>query len=251
MKALILAAGYAKRLWPLTLNQPKPLLKIGGKPMIEHITEKLEKINAIDTIYVVTNNKFFKNFEEWAKAYKGEKEVEVINDGTMTEETKLGAVGDIHYSIKTRNIDEDLFVIAGDNLFEFDLFKLVDKSEDHLASVIGLYDLKHADLLAKKFGVVEIDFYGKIVGFEEKPEKPKSTLAATACYYLVKKDIEELERCIAENKKPDNMGEFIKYLSQKKDVYGVIYEEGWVDIGSKEQLIEADIKYGGSGEGYE
>jgi glucose-1-phosphate thymidylyltransferase len=250
MKALILAAGYAKRLWPLTLEQPKPLLIVGKKPMVEHITEKLEEIRAIDTIYVVTNNKFYKNFLEWAKRYNGEKKIEIINDGTMTEEEKLGAIGDIHFAVKQKNIDDGLFIIAGDNLIDFDIFRLVDKSEENNASAIGLYKLTTADE-AKKFGVVAVDFYDKITEFEEKPQKPKSTLIATACYFLIKEDLEELEVCINEKKKPDNMGEFIKHLSQRKPVYGVIYESGWADIGSMEQLKAADIKYGGTGSTYQ
>jgi glucose-1-phosphate thymidylyltransferase len=250
MKALILAAGYAKRLWPLTLEQPKPLLIVGRKPMIEHITEKLEEINAIDAIYIVTNNKFYKKFLEWAKKYKGEKKIEIINDATMTEEGKLGAIGDIHFAVKQKKIDDDLFIIAGDNLFDFDIFKLVDKSEENNASAIGLYKLTTIDD-ARKFGVVAIDYYDKITNFEEKPQNPKSTLIATACYFLIKEDLKELEVCINENKKPDNMGEFIRHLSQRKPVYGVIYESGWADIGSLEQLRAADIKYGGTGKTYQ
>jgi glucose-1-phosphate thymidylyltransferase len=250
LKAIILAAGYAKRLWPLTLEQPKPLLMVGGKPMIEHITEKLEEIRAIDIIYVVTNNKFYSNFSEWAKMHKGDKRIEIINDGTAAEEDKLGAIGDIHYAVKQKNIDDNIFIIAGDNLFDFDIFKLVDRSEENNASAIGLYKLTTLEE-ARKFGVVAVDYYDKIVEFEEKPQNPKSTLIATACYFLLKEDLEELENCITEKKKPDNMGDFIRHLSQKKPVYGVIYEEGWIDIGSRDQLRQADIKYGGDGKQYE
>lgn len=249
MKALILAAGYAKRLWPLTLEQPKSLLKVGNKPMIEYITEKLEEIRAVDEIYIITNNKFYKHFLKWASGYKGEKKIEIINDGTMTEEDKLGAVGDIHYAVKQKKVDDDIFIIAGDNLFDFDIFKLVDKSEENNASAIGLYKLTSIEE-ARRFGVVAIDYYDKIVGFEEKPQNPKSTLIATACYFLLKEDLEELEICINEKKKPDHMGEFIRHLSQKKPVYGVIFEEGWIDIGNRDQLRQADIKYGGDGRQY-
>jgi glucose-1-phosphate thymidylyltransferase len=222
---------------------------VGGKPMIEHITEKLEEIRAIDDIYVVTNNKFYKHFLKWASGYKGEKKIEIINDGTMTEDDRLGAIGDIHDAVKQKKVDDDIFIIAGDNLFDFDIFKLVDKSEENDASAIGLYKLTNLEE-ARKFGVVAIDYYDKITEFEEKPQKPKSTLIATACYFLIKEDLEELEKCITEKKKPDNMGEFIRHLSQRKPVYGVIYEKGWIDIGSLEQLKQADIKYGGDGKQY-
>ena len=121
IKAIILAAGYATRLYPLTLNQPKSLLKIAEKPMIEHIIEKLKDINELNKIYIVTNNKFFKNFEDWNKNFNFNKDIKIINDLTTSNENRLGAVGDIKFAIEKENIDDDLIVFGGDNLFEDNL----------------------------------------------------------------------------------------------------------------------------------
>lgn len=240
MKALILAAGYATRLYPLTLDKPKPLIEVGGKPMIEHILLRTEEVNDIDEVIIVTNEKFYYKFLEWIKGYKSGKKLKILNDKTQTEDDKLGAIGDIDFAVKAEKIDDDLMVIGGDNLFEFSLKDLVDFFKSKKASVVALRDLKQKEKLAGKFGVVETDMYEKIVGFEEKPSKPKTTLASTACYIFTKKDIELLEKCIKEHKQPDNLGDFIRWLSQKEHVYGFIFEEEWFDIGNPDQLKEVD-----------
>jgi|TARA_B100001964_G_scaffold217781_2_gene258176 glucose-1-phosphate thymidylyltransferase len=239
IKAILLAAGYGTRLYPLTLNKPKPLLEINNKPMIEHIIPKIEEIADIDEIYVITNNKFYKTFVEWKIGYRTNKKIEIINDETNSDEDKLGAIGDMQFAIKNKNIDDDILIVAGDNLFEFSLRKLNDFFKEKNVSVIALYDVKDKNIIKGKYGAVEIDQNNKIIGVEEKPEEPKTTLASTACYIFAKKDIEELEKCIKDHNKPDNLGDFIKYLANKEDVYGLAFTERWIDIGSKEQLEEA------------
>lgn len=243
MKAIILAAGYGTRLYPLTLDHPKPLLTVGKKTILEFILDKVKVIDEIDSIYVVTNEKFFSKFEEWKDTVDAAgKELIIVNDHTTTNEDRLGAVGDIHYVIQQRDIDDDVMVLGGDNIFDFSLKPMVDKTKAKNASIVALHDLKKKELLAKKFGVVELDADEKIVGFEEKPEHPKTSITSTACYIFSKQDVHELEICIMENKKPDNIGDFIKYISEKGNVYGCIYLEGWFDIGSFEAL-EAANKY--------
>lgn len=242
MKAVILCAGYATRLYPLTLNKPKPLLEIAEKPMIEHILFKVEKIEDVDEIFVVTNNKFYNNFIEWLKNYNSNKKIRIINDETKSNEERLGAIGDIDFVIEKENISDDLLVIAGDNLFEFDMKKLNKFFKQKKASVVALYDVKDKEL-AKKYGIVDINENNKIINFLEKPENPPSTLASTACYIFSNYDIKELKRCIEEGKKPDNLGDFIKHLAEKKDIYGLVFSERWFDIGSFEELKEADIAW--------
>ncbi|MBI2546242.1 nucleotidyltransferase family protein [Candidatus Woesearchaeota archaeon] len=239
--AILLCAGYATRLYPLTLDKPKPLLPIAGKPMIEHIIERIEEIDAIDHIYIVTNNKFYDKFMYWQENFDSKIPITIVNDNTKSEHERLGAVGDIHFAIQTANIDEDILVVAGDNLFEFSLLNLYEFYKEKQASVVALYDVKHKHIIANKLGAVEVGDDSKIIKFEEKPAEPKTTLAATACYLLTKEDVELLEECIKANKKPDNLGDFIKYLSEKKHVYGFVFEEKWFDIGSHEQLKEADM----------
>mgnify|MGYP000377394984 CR=1 FL=1 len=240
LKVIVLAAGYATRLYPLTLDRPKPLLEVGGKPMIEHILSRVDEIPYIRDIYVVTNNKFYQHFIDWRNTYKSRLNIRIINDGTMTNEDRLGAIGDIDFVVQKMGIDEDIAVLAGDNLFQFSLLPFFAFFRDKEASVFGCYDMKDKALLAKKLGVVELDKDGRVISFEEKPEHPKSALAASAMYIFKKDDVKEIRKCIEENGKPDNSGDFIKYLSQKKPVFGFVFEGLWIDIGSKEMLDKAN-----------
>ena len=246
MKALILAAGYATRLYPLTKDRPKPLLQIGPKLMIEHIIDRITEVPAVDELFVVTNAKFYSHFTEWAKAFKARFPVKIINDGTMSNEDKLGAVGDIAFVIECEYITGELLSVAGDNLFTFSLAKMYTFFRKKKGSVLALYDLGDPMKLAKLFGVVEIDRNSKVVGFEEKPAKPKTSLTATACYMLTAVDVKELLRCRQELK-PDNLGDFIKWLSERKDVYGYIPEGAWTDIGGHKELEEERKRYSKTG----
>ena len=242
MKALILAAGYATRLYPLTLNQPKPLLPVGGKPIIEYIINKLEELDSLDTIYIITNNKFYNHFQEWKNNFQSKTPIKIINDQTLTNEDRLGAVGDMAFAIKAENIDDDLFVIAGDNLFEFSLKGIQDMAKEKNTSIVAGRKSKK-ELIAGKYGNIILDQNNKITDFEEKPENPKSDIASTALYLFNKESLKLLDQCIEEKGKPDNSGDFIKYLSEKTDVHSHILEQGWFDIGDKEQLKAADEEY--------
>lgn len=241
MKCLILCAGYATRLYPLTLDRPKPLLPIAGKPLIEHILSKIEELENIDEIFIITNDKFFDNFRNWKRNYSSTKPVKIINDKTKSEEDRLGAIGDIDFVIKQEKIDDNLLIIAGDNLFDFNLKYLLEFFKEKNSSVVALYDIKDKNKAAGKYGIIELDKNNKIIDLEEKPEFPKTSLVSTGCYIFSKTDIEELEKCIEHHEKPDNLGDFIKWLSKIKNIYGFIFEESWFDIGNHEQLKEADI----------
>lgn len=240
MKAIILAAGYATRLYPLTENHPKPLLSVGEKPMVEHILDSLKDVAELDEVFVVTNDKFYDHFLRWLKEYEFPKKINIVNDGTLSNDDRLGAVGDMHFVISREKIADDVMVIGGDNLFEFSVRDFASFFKKNKGSVIAAYDLLDKSKLAKKFGVVELDHSFKVVGFEEKPEFPKTSLASTCCYIFSKDDVVELKKCIAENKKPDNTGDFIRYLASKKPVYAFTFTERWWDVGSHEQLEEAN-----------
>jgi len=242
MKAIVLAAGYGTRLYPLTLNKPKPLLKVAGKPILEHILFRIEEVDDVDEIFIVTNDKFYSHFLEWSKKYKSNKKIKVINDGTKTNEGRLGAIGDIHFVVNNEKIDDSILVVGGDNLFEFSLHHMTLFFKEKKSPVVALCDIKDKEL-AKKYGIADINQDKKIISFHEKPSKPKSTLASTACYIFSKKDLEELEKIIAQGKRPDNLGDFIKFLSEKKHVYGFVFSENWFDIGSKEQLEKANKEF--------
>ncbi|MBS3138059.1 nucleotidyltransferase family protein [Candidatus Woesearchaeota archaeon] len=240
MKAIILAAGYATRLYPLTLSTPKPLLTVAGIPIVEHIINKIEEISSIDHIYIVTNNKFYAHFIDWKENFSSNKSVIIMNDNTNSNEDRLGAIGDIHYVVQEMSIDDDIMVIAGDNLFTFSLEQVHQLAQVKKSSVIALYDLKDPAKIASRLGCAVIDKSSRITEFQEKPMSPKSTLAATVCYFIKRDDVIELENCINENKTPDNAGDFIRYLISKKEVYAYVADGLWFDIGSPEQYKEAN-----------
>lgn len=243
MKCILLAAGYGTRLYPLTLDRPKPLLPIAGKPMVEHILEKIEKVDDIDEILIVTNNKFFDNFRNWKRKYSFSKPIKILNDGSKSDEDKLGAIGDIGFAAEKEKIEDDVFIVGGDNLFEFDLRELFELFKEKKASAVALYDVKDKNLAAGKYGVVEIDENKKITNLEEKPDNPKTSLVSTACYIFNEESIEELRNFLSEGGKKDNLGDFLRLLIEKKEIYGITFKERWFDIGSREQLKEADIEW--------
>jgi glucose-1-phosphate thymidylyltransferase len=244
IKALILAAGYGTRLYPLTLDRPKPLLPIAGKPILEHILEKIEKLDEISEILIITNNKFFDNFRNWKRSYSSQKPIKIINDNTDSDNDRLGAIGDIKFAIMKENIEDDTLVIGGDNLFDFNLKELLDFFKEKNSSIAALFDLKDKSLAAEKYGVLEIDENNKIINLEEKPKEPKTSLISTACYIFSKDDLKEIGICLKEKKK-DNLGEFIAWLSKKKNLYGHTFIGKWFDIGNKEKLKEADKVWAG------
>lgn len=241
MKALILAAGYATRLYPLTEHAPKPLLKVGDKTIIEHILSKLEAVKDLDQVYVVTNDKFYPAFAAWAKTIKSPLKIKLLNDNTKNNEDRLGAVGDIHFVIQQEKIKDDLLVIAGDNLFGFSLDTFVEFFNRKKNSVVAFHDLKDKEKVKGKYGVGIVKA-GKVIDFEEKPVKPKSSLTSTACYVFKKHDLLHLQTLI-KTEKSDAPGNLIKYLAQRSEVHGFIFDEHWFDIGTFESLEEAKKVY--------
>ncbi|MFO8016113.1 MAG: nucleotidyltransferase family protein [Candidatus Woesearchaeota archaeon] len=244
MKAIILAAGYATRLYPLTKDKPKPLLPIADKPMINYIMEKIESIDAIDTVYVVTNNKFYSHFTDWAAEYldNTSKRIEVINDGTMSDDDKRGAIGDMKFVVDKKKINDDLIIIGGDNIFEFNVKDAVDFFYDKEDPVVVIHDVKH-DEIAMRMGVVELDENEKLINFVEKPPKPKTTLIAICMYLLPKKDLHHIDDYLNKGKNPDQPGRFIEWLHTVRHTFGFVFQGEWFDIGDKEKLKEADELY--------
>jgi len=238
MQAIILCAGYATRLYPLTRDKPKPLLPVADKPILDYILEKIEEVPEIESVIIVTNNKFYQHFVEYQKA--SPKNLTIVNDNTESEQDRLGAIGDAHFALQEGDVNDDVLVIAGDNLFDFSLKALVAMGKEKKSSVIALRDIGNPMKAAKKFGVVLLDKHNQIQEFEEKPEQPKSSLVSTCCYYLTAEDIALLKKFYQEGKIKDNPGDFITLLSTTKPVYGFSFTEDWFDIGSHEQYKEAD-----------
>ena|SRR3989344_5384993 len=241
MKVLVLAAGYATRLYPLTENLPKPLLKIGNKTILEHIFAKLEAVKGVSEVYVVTNDKFYSTVVNWGKTVTSSFKLKIVNDGTKSNEDRLGAVGDIHFVIEEEKIKDDLLVIAGDNLFGFSLLHFADFFRSKNASVVAFHDQKDREKVKGKYGVGILEG-SKVVDFEEKPSQPKSSLASTACYFFKKSDLSHLHNLVKTGK-TDAPGNLIKYLADKSEVHGFIFDEHWFDVGSFESLEEAKKVY--------
>lgn len=242
MHAIILAAGYATRLYPLTESTPKPLLNVAGKPIVEHIIGKLEQIGQINKISIVTNGRFESHFRKWLENFDAQKPIEIINDGTKSNEDRLGALGDIRHVISAKGIDDDIIVVAGDNLFELDLQEVANFFRKKKSNVIVLHDVMDIGL-AREYGIVEIDENNLVVNFEEKPMVPRSTLASTGIYLFPKKTIGLISKYIAQGNNPDKAGSFIEWLHKRDAVHSFVTEKKWYDIGSFEQLEKANRHY--------
>ncbi len=244
MDCVILAAGYATRLYPLTLNFPKALLDVGGKPIMTRIVEKIALLKDLKNIYIVTNHKFYQNFVEWKNNSFFRINVEIVDDGTLSNDDRLGAIGDLNFVKTKKDISGDTLVIAGDNLFDFDMVKFIDfaKSKKPAASLIA-YDVKNIED-AKRYGVVLIDEAKKVILFEEKPKEPKSSLIGTGIYFLpddaIKRIQEYLDCC---SKKSDAIGFYLKWLSENHGVYGHDFGGDWFDIGDIEVYNKVKEKY--------
>ena len=242
MTVIVLAAGYAVRLQPLTLNTSKSLLPIGNKKIIDRILEKVLKVKGISSLYIITNSKFFKNFSEWLKAFKHKEKISIICDGTTNNENRLGAIKDLEFVIKEEYITGDIMVVAGDNLFEFDLNVFLKFARKRDGVSIALYDIGSMEL-AKNFGVVKIDRDKKVVEFEEKPQNPKSTLISTGIYYFPKDKVAFINEYVKMQNKLDAPGHYIGWLSKRDKVYGFAFPEDWYDIGTMESYRKADEEY--------
>ena len=246
MNALILAAGYATRLYPLTSNKAKPLLEVGGKPIIQWLFDNLASVPNLGTVYIVTNNKFASDFQNWANAYEdrnrrtmSKSKIKIVNDGSTSDDDKLGAIGDINLVLTREDLaDDDLLIIAGDNLFQQPLREFVEAAKRSQATV-AVHDVGNLEAM-KKYGTVTVDKNGVITNFEEKPEKPKSTLAAVALYYYSREVLPLFTTYLAAGNNPDQPGLFLQWLYPRRPVNTFEIKGRWLDIGSKETLENAD-----------
>jgi glucose-1-phosphate thymidylyltransferase len=242
MKVIILAAGYATRLYPLTLTQPKPLLPVAGKPMVEYVLDNLAPISGIDRVYVVTNAKFAGHFQKWSDRYRATKSklnFTIVNDGSTDDTNKLGAIGDIHFVLQTQNVDDDVIVVAGDNLFSDRLDGFGRFCREKKAPVLALYDTRNLSEV-RKYNAISLDGEGRITFFEEKPENPTSTLTGIALYFYPKPILPLINQYIAGGNNPDQPGRLVQWLYSRVPVYSWKVPGLWYDIGSKETLDEAN-----------
>lgn len=238
MECILLAAGYATRLYPLTENKPKALLIMGKKTILDLVIEKIEKIEAVNNIYIVTNHRFADQFEEWKKSYNGKKNAVIIDDGTTSNDNRLGAIGDMKYVIDKMNINDEIFVLASDNIFDFELTDMMDLYHQKNADIISAHYI--ADYLTlQSMGVVELDNSNRVLSFEEKPSEPKSHYGVPPFYIYRKSTIPLIGQYLDEGNNPDAPGHFIPWLITKTDVFAYTFDVMTIDIGTPKAYYEA------------
>ena len=242
MKCLILAAGYATRLYPLTENFPKPLLSVGDKTILDWLIDDIDTSGLIDEYIVISNHRFTNHFDEWAKS-KSQK-ITVVDDGTSTNETRLGAVKDIQFVIDKLSLDDDMLVIAGDNVLDFSLVKFIEYSKKKNTScVMRYYEPEFKKLL--KTGIVTVDENDKILKMTEKSPTPETNWCCPPFYYYTKEDAKLVEKGIEEGCGTDAPGSYIAWLSTKTVVHAMEMPGKRYDIGNLESYEQVKSEYKG------
>ena len=241
MKCLILAAGYATRLYPLTENFPKPLLKVQGKTILDWLIDDIETSEMVDEYVVISNHKFAKHFEDWVR---DKEKITIVDDGTSSNETRLGAVKDIQFAIEKLSLDDELIVIAGDNLLDFSLTTFVKYAKDKNTScIMRYYEPEEARL--HKSGVVTIDNNGEILKMVEKPEKPESHWCCPPFYYYTREDAKLIQKGIDAGCGTDAPGSYIAWLSTQVPVHAMEMPGKRYDIGNLESYRKVEEEYQG------
>ena len=242
MKCLILAAGYATRLYPLTENFPKPLLEVKGKTILDWLVDDIDSMSIIDEYVVISNHKFACHFENWAN--NKPQKITVVDDGTETNETRLGAVRDIQFAIDSLKLDDDLLIIAGDNLLDFSLTDFLRYAMDKKAGCVMRYHEADKKKLSKS-GVLEIDSDDRILSMEEKPAEPKSEWCCPPFYYYTRADSTLIEQGIADGCGVDAPGSFVSWLCNRRAVYAMEMPGKRYDIGNLESYENVKMDYKG------
>lgn len=243
MKAIVLAAGYATRLYPLTLDNPKPLLEVGGRPILDRLLGQLAQIDRLEHVFVVTNAKFADRFREFAATWVGPPQISVVDDGTTSDEDKLGAIGDLDLAIRQGAVDDDLLVAAGDSIFSDDgLDGLVQVGLEKDGPVIAVSDVGDLEAI-KSYSAITTDSDGRILAFEEKPAEPTTTLAGIALYFYPRSVLPLIQLYLAEGNNADQPGRLVEWMYQRTPFYVWQVPGHWYDIGSPETLEQADREF--------
>lgn len=240
MKAVVLCAGYATRLYPLTLNQPKPLLPVGGKPILEHILSQIAEIPEVSEVLLITNAKFRKHFDEWQKGFSYSRPVTVLNDASRTNEDRLGAIRDLDLVLETAKIGDDTLVVAGDNVFRFSLKDFTDYARSKAPDItVGCVDIGSREE-AHRYGVIDLDNDRKMRAFLEKPKNPPSSLVSMGLYYFPKSKLARIKEFLKNRENPDAPGYFIQWLLEHDNIWGYAFEGVWYDIGDMNSYDSAN-----------
>ena len=240
MKAVLLCAGYGTRLYPLTKDQPKALLTVGGEVLLSYLVRKLDRLHALEEIVVVSNGLFYGHFAKWLKQAKSDRPIHVINDGTQDPGRHLGAIRDLKLALDHAGSRHDVLLLAGDNFFDAPLASFVAFAQEKVpASSVGAYDVQDR-VQAKKYGLILPDSSGRIARFFEKPEDPPTTLASMGIYYLPENALPYVDRYLEMNRDPDAPGYFIGWLAGEMEVFVYRFGGAWFDIGDLSSYHEAD-----------
>lgn len=243
MKNIVIAAGYATRLYPLTENFPKPLLKVGERSILERMLDDIDTLPEIDSHIIVTNHRFAGIFKDWAKTVNYSKPVTIIDDGTISNETRLGAVRDLLLAINQCQIDDDILVLAADNILEFSLRGFIDFFHDKGTSVIMCHNEPELKRL-QRTGVIAVDDGMKVLEMQEKPEKPVSNWAVPPFYIYSKSDLPLIRDCMNHGCGFDAPGNLAHYLAEASILHAWPMPAGRFDIGSLDSYKEAQSIFG-------
>ncbi|MBN1538520.1 MAG: nucleotidyltransferase family protein [Candidatus Thermoplasmatota archaeon] len=236
--AIVLAGGFARRMWPLTRDRPKQLLPIAGRPMIRYTLDKLKDIECIENVFLSTNEAFEEQFRGFLRDH-GEERVKLVIEPSTTDEKKLGSIGGLGYLIRKEHLSRDTMIIGGDNIFDFHPFEAVERFREAGMDLVAVHDVGTMEK-ARLYGIVDVDDDGIITGFLEKPDVPPSTLAATAFYIFTAGTIRLVPEYLDEGGKADALGNFVRYLVNRKPVLAWKFPGKWFDIGSLEVYREAN-----------
>ena len=247
MKAVVLAAGYGTRLRPLTDKTAKPLIDVGGRPIIDHIVDKVQVLSGIDQILVVCNQTFHSDFQSWQRARTANIPIRILNDGTISNETRRGAMGDVRFALEEIDDAPELLVVGGDNIFTFDLQHLVDCYRKN-GNTIAVRDVASRDL-AKLYGTVEMTPQGRVTGIVEKPSSPRTTMVSICIYTYGRSIRSRIEEYARVSDSMDTTGEFASWLCTVEPVYGCELKGIWFDIGDVKSLEVAREAFSTSGRG--
>lgn len=242
MKNIVIAAGYATRLGELTKNFPKPLLKIGENTILGRMLDDIDKIPEIDEHIIITNHKFADIFEKWAEEQFYEKPITIVDDGTETNETRLGAVCDLLFAMNKLNIDDDMLVVAADNLLFFSFSEFVDFAHKKDTSCLMCHEQPSIEKL-QRTGVVELDENHRVLGMEEKPQQPKSHWAVPPFYIYQKKDLDLVRHSVENGCGKDAPGNLAHFMVEHTTMHAWPMSAGRFDIGSLDTYYEAIEKY--------
>jgi glucose-1-phosphate thymidylyltransferase len=239
MKAIILAAGYATRLYPLTLNTPKALLPIAGKPILNYITDEILTIDEIDEIIIISNHRFYKNFVNWKNTFDTTVEITILDDNTTDDFNKLGAIGDISFAIDTLGINDDLLIMAGDSIFSFPLLQFYNEFKYRDKDLLLTQHIESEEDLKRMANVI-LDNDGKVKDMVEKPSVPVSNLVSYAAYIYKKDTVPMFKEYLAGGNNPDAPGFFPSWLHKIKPIYTYTFDGMFFDIGTPESYEEAN-----------